>query len=50
MDNFAEFMLLPEMPNDLRASTMLDISKHPSPVVREFVKDERLARLLLAKL
>jgi MoxR-like ATPase len=48
--NFAEFMLLPEIPNDLRASMMLDLDKSPTPAAKELVKDKRLAKLLLAKL
>jgi hypothetical protein len=48
--NFCEFMLLPEIPNDLRASMILDLAKSPAPAAKEIVKDKRLARLLLAKL
>lgn len=49
-ENFTAFMLLPAMPNDLRASLMLDLAKSSSPVARELIKDKRLAKLLLAKL
>ena len=48
--NFCEFMLLREIPNDLRASMILDLAKSPSPAAKELVKDKRLAKLLLAKL
>lgn len=49
-ENFITFMLLPEIPNDLRASLMLDLAKHPTAVARELIEDRRLAKLLLAKL
>ena len=48
--NFAEFMCMQTIPNDLRASMLLDLAKQPSTAVREFIKDKRLAQLFLAKL
>ncbi len=49
-DNFAEFLLGSAIPNDLRASLMMDLSKHASPDAQALLKDKRLARLLLEKL
>ena len=48
--NFAEFMLQEAIPNDLRGSLMMDLSKHPSPAAKFLLKDKRLAKLLLEKL
>jgi hypothetical protein len=48
--NFAEFLLQEAIPNDLRGSLMMDLSKHPSPAAKSILKDKRLAKLLLEKL
>lgn len=48
--NFVEFLLHPDIPNDLRASLMLDLTKHSSEAARELLKDRRLAKLLLDKM
>ena len=48
--NFAEFLLEETIPNDLRASVMMDLSKHSAPAAKALLKDKRLARLLLEKL
>ena len=49
-ENFAGFLLHEAIPNDLRASLMMDLSKHPSEAARAVLKDKRLAKLLLEKL
>ena len=49
-ENFAEFLLHEVIPNDLRGSLMMDLSKHPSEAARAMLKDPRLAQLLLQKL
>jgi hypothetical protein len=48
--NFAEFLLHDDIPNDLRASVMLDLTKHSTAVTKELLKDKRLAKLLLEKM
>ncbi len=48
--NFVEFLLHPDIPNDLRASLMLDLTRHSSEAARELLKDRRLAKLLLDKM
>ena len=48
--NFADFLLQEAIPNDLRGSLMMDLSKHPSPAAKSMLKDKRLAKLLLEKL
>lgn len=49
-ENFAEFLLHEAIPSDLRASVMMDLSKHPLDAVRAVLKDNRLAKLLQEKL
>ena len=49
-ENFAGFLLHEAIPNDLRASLMMDLSKHPSEAARAVLKDKRLSKLLLEKL
>jgi len=48
--NFAEFLLHDDIPNDLRASVLLDLTKHSTNATKELLKDKRLARLLLEKM
>lgn len=48
--NFADFLLQEVIPNDLRGSLMIDLSRHHSTVARNLLKDKRLAKLLLQKL
>lgn len=48
--NFAEFLLQESIPNDLRGSLMMDLSRHPSPAAKALLQDKRLAKLLLQKL
>ena len=48
--NFAEFLLQEDIPNDLRASVLLDLTKHSSNAAKELLKDKRLAKLVLAKM
>jgi hypothetical protein len=50
MANFAEFLLQEIIPNDLRGSLMIDLSRHDSAAARNLLKDKRLAKLLLEKL
>lgn len=48
--NFVEFLLHDKIPNDLRTSLLLDLTKHSSAATRQLIKDQRLARLLLDKM
>ena len=48
--NFAEFLLQEAVPNDLRGSLMMDLSRHESGTAKGLLKDRRLAKLLLQKL
>lgn len=48
--NFAEFLLREAIPNDLRVSLIMDLSRHGSAFTGTLLKDKRLARLLLEKL
>ena len=48
--NFAEFLLHPDIPNDLRASVLLDLTKHSTAATKKLLKDKRLAKLLLEKM
>jgi MoxR-like ATPase len=48
--NFAEFLLHEAIPNDLRGSLLMDLSRHDSPDTRTLIRDKRLAKLLLEKL
>jgi len=48
--NFAEFLLQESIPNDLRGSLMMDLSRHPSPAAKALLQDKRVAKLLLQKL
>lgn len=46
-ENLVNFLLLDCIPNDLKMSFYLDISKEATTDVKELVKDPRLAKLLL---
>jgi hypothetical protein len=46
-ENLVNFLLLDCIPNDLKMSFYLDISKEATLDVKELVKDSRLAKLLL---
>jgi len=48
--NFVEFLLQEAIPNDLRGSLLMDLSRHDSAAAKNLLKDKRLARLLLEKL
>lgn len=48
--NFVEFLLHADIPNDLRASVLLDLTKHSTAASKELLKDKRLAKLLLEKM
>ena len=48
--NFAEFLLQEAIPNDLRGGLMMDLSRHESAGAKQFLKDKRLAKLLLEKI
>lgn len=48
--NFAEFLLHEAIPNDLRGSLLMDLSRHDSAETRSLIRDKRLAKLLLEKL
>ncbi len=48
--NFAEFLLQEAIPNDLRGSLMMDLSRHDSAATKNLLKDKRLAKLLFEKL
>jgi hypothetical protein len=48
--NFVEFLLHDDIPNDLRGSVLLDLTKHSTAATREILKDKRLAKLLVEKL
>jgi hypothetical protein len=48
--NFAEFLLHKDIPNDLRASVLLDLTKHSTAATKGLLKDKRLAKLLLEKM
>jgi hypothetical protein len=48
--NFVEFLLQEAIPNDLRGSLLMDLSRHDSASAKNLLKDKRLARLLLEKL
>ena len=48
--NFAEFLLHEAIPNDLRGSLMMDLSRHDSAETRSLIRDNCLTKLLLEKL
>lgn len=48
--NFEDFLMQDTIPNDLRGSLMMDLSKHASDATKKLLKDKRLAKLLLSKL
>jgi len=50
LKNFSSFLLQKEIPNDLRASIMLDLSSSSSSAAKGFLKDKDLARELIQKL
>ena len=50
LKNFSSFLLKKEIPNDLRASIMLDLSSSSSAAAKGFLKDKDLARELIKKL
>ena len=45
--NLILFMLIEEVPNDLRMSLFMDLSKHASEEVKEMLRDKRLAGKVL---
>lgn len=49
-ENLINFLLHPSIPNDLKMSFFLDLSKDGSETVKGMLKDKRLAKLLLASL
>lgn len=49
-NNFVEFLLQESIPNDLRASLMMDLRRHDSAAAKNLLKDKRLAKLLFEKL
>lgn len=49
-ENLVKFLLLDSIPNDLKMSFYLDISKEGSAEVKELLKDPRLAKLLLGSM
>jgi hypothetical protein len=50
IENFVQFLLQDELPNDLRGSVLFDLNRNASSVGRAILKDKRLAKLLLAKM
>lgn len=48
--NFVEFLLHDDIPNDLRSSVLLDLTKYSTAATKELLKDRRLAKLLLEKM
>ena len=50
LKNFSSFLLHKNIPNDLRASIMLDLSSSSSASAKGFLKDKNLARKLIQKL
>ena len=50
LKNFSSFLLHKNIPNDLRASIMLDLSSSSSASAKDFLKDKNLARKLIQKL
>lgn len=49
-ENFTEFLLQESIPNDLRGSLMMDLSRHQTAGVKSLLRDKRIAKLLLEKL
>jgi hypothetical protein len=49
-DNFAEFLSLEMIPNDLRVSLLMDLNRRASKHASNLLKNKKLARLLLEKL
>ena len=41
------FLLMEEVPNDLRMSLYMDLTKHGSDAVKKMLRDKRLASKLL---
>jgi hypothetical protein len=50
IENFTDFLLQEEIPNDLRGSLLLDLTRHSSNASKALLKDKRLAKLLLEKM
>jgi hypothetical protein len=48
--NLVEFILLDEIPNDLKMSLFMDLNKEGAAEVRSMLKDKRLAKLLLSSI
>jgi hypothetical protein len=46
--NLVEFLLLEDIPNDLKMSFFVDLNKEAGDDVKEMLKDKRLAQLLLS--
>ena len=46
-ENLVQFLLMEEVPNDLRMSLFMDLSKHSSNDVKKMLRDKRLAGKLL---
>jgi hypothetical protein len=49
-ENLINFLLHESVPNDLKMSFYLDLSKEGSEVVKNMLKDKRLAKLLLGSM
>lgn len=49
-ENFAEFLLQEAIPNDLRGSLLMDLSRQKAGDVQKLLRDKRLAKLFLEKL
>jgi len=49
-ENLINFLLHPSIPNDLKMSFYLDLSKEGSETVKAMLKDKRLAKLLLGSM
>jgi hypothetical protein len=49
-ENFAEFLLQEAIPNDLRGSLLMDLSRQKAGAVQKLLRDKRLAKLFLEKL
>ena len=49
-ENLVEFLLLNEIPNDLKLSVFMDLNKEGSETVKKMLQDKRLAKLLLSSM
>ena len=48
--NLIDFMLLDEIPNDLKMSLFMDLNKEGDEEVKKMLKDKKLASLLLSSM